>query len=131
MSVEQPAAPAVAAARGAGRRALLVTVVAVLMLVPWPLPALVVGVLAFVLAVRAFVAAGRAGSRRRVAIVAMSVSPVVVLLAGLLSLSQLVFGDQIARYEECMRGANTHTSRDQCQQELRRDIGRTFGLRIA
>jgi hypothetical protein len=131
-----PAAPeggaerAVLVARRAGQRAALLAVAAVpLVLALAPLSVLV-GAVAFVLGLRALLAAQRLRIPARAAIVAICVAPVVVLGGGLVAVGQQVFREELGRYSECLKGANTRIAEAACERELRKDLGDRLGVSL-
>jgi hypothetical protein len=109
----------------AGRTALLVAIAGVGMTVVVYPVGLVLDLAAVILGVRARRRARTAGFRAPAATTAISLGACsLVFVIGMVAL----LGPQLARYQECMSGANTEIARQNCETAFIRDVEQRFGV---
>ncbi|MER5650050.1 hypothetical protein [Streptosporangium sp. NPDC002524] len=107
-------------AESAGRRALWLAVAAVVMTLVLPLGGIVMAIFALITSIRAI------RTLRAIPKPAVTAVVGVVLAAGALLVSiavtalQFYFGDELAAYTECGRGAGTIASQNECVEQLER-----------
>lgn len=109
----------------AGRTALLVAITGVGMTVVLYPVGLVLNVAAVILGVRARRRARSAGFRAPAAAAAISLGACSTVFV--LSMVALL-GPQLARYQECMSGANTEIAKQNCEAAFVRDVEQRFGV---
>ncbi len=108
--------------RGLGRWALVLGIAGLLASVAaFPL-GLALGIAAIVLGLRA----RRAGASNRMVVPGATpglvLGAVATVFAGILTVTAVVFWDEVVEYQQCLSGANTQTARDGCQRHLENRI---------
>ncbi|GII90882.1 hypothetical protein [Sinosporangium siamense] len=104
------------------RRALLLALAALVLTFTLPLAGVVVGFLALAASGRARTALVSAGKSATVAFAGLGVSAVALLLSFSATVFQLYFGNELLAYTECLKGAGTIASQQDCFSQFERAV---------
>ncbi|MER6825949.1 hypothetical protein ABT352_08165 [Streptosporangium sp. NPDC000563] len=104
----------------AGRRALWLAVAAAVMTLLLPLAGIVMAIFALATSIRAIGTLRAIPKPAGTAVVGVVLSATALLISIAVTSLQFYFGDELAAYTECGRGAGTVAAQNQCVEQLER-----------
>ncbi|MEU3163495.1 hypothetical protein [Streptosporangium sp. NPDC006930] len=104
----------------AGRRALWLAVAAAVMTLLLPLAGIVMAIFALATSIRAIRTLRAIPKPAGTAVVGVVLSATALLISIAVTSLQFYFGDELAAYTECGRGAGTVTAQNECVEQLER-----------
>ncbi|MEU8035221.1 hypothetical protein [Streptosporangium sp. NPDC049078] len=107
-------------AESAGRRALWLAVAAAVMTLLLPLAGIVMAIFALATSIRAIGTLRAIPKPAGTAVVGVVLSATALLISIAVTSLQFYFGDELAAYTECGRGAGTVAAQNQCVEQLER-----------
>lgn len=111
-----------------GRRALMWSVIGLVVVIPLPVLGIFLVILGLVLGVRAHRRARRAGVAAPGAVPAIVIGSIGAVVALVLGVLGVIFWDQLRTYSECMAGAVTNTARSDCREALEAGVRQRIGV---